>query len=59
MIEISVDELQGNIEKYMSKVEEGNLLVVIRDGKTIARILPEKSAPYRNEIGESTRKKSG
>ena len=59
MIEICLEELREDFENYLCKVEEGVALVITRDGKTVARILPEKSAPGRKDIAESTWKKPG
>lgn len=59
MIEISVEDLREDFENYLCKVEEGEELVIPKDRKSIARILPEKSAPEWKEIAESTRKKPG
>ncbi len=41
MIEISVLELRKNLRDYLRLVEQGEILVITKRGKSIARILPE------------------
>jgi len=41
MIEISVVELRNNLRDYLRLVEQGEVLVITKRGKTIGRILPE------------------
>ena len=40
MIEISVDELKANLKEYLKQVEQGEILVIARQGNVIARIVP-------------------
>ncbi len=40
MIKISVDELKANLKDYLHKVELGEVLVIARREKVIARIVP-------------------
>ena len=42
MIEVSVDELRANLKDCLQQVEEGEVLVIRRRGKTIARIVPAR-----------------
>ncbi len=44
MIEISVLELRKNLRDYLRLVEQGEVLVITKRGKSIARVLPECSA---------------
>lgn len=40
MIEISVDELEANLNEYLQQVEKGEILVIARRGNVLARIVP-------------------
>ena len=40
MIEVSVDELRANLKDCLKQVEQGEVLLITRRGKPIARIVP-------------------
>ncbi|HBK02042.1 MAG TPA: type II toxin-antitoxin system prevent-host-death family antitoxin [Clostridiales bacterium] len=47
MISVLSDiELQKNFEKYLKYVEDGNEIVILQDGKEVAKLVPyENSTP--------------
>jgi len=46
MVEVSVTELRKHLLDYLSKVERGeDEIVVLRHGKPVARIVPQRLRP--------------
>ena len=44
MVEIAtVDELRENLDKYLQMVDDGNEVILIRNGRNLGRILPKTS----------------
>jgi len=59
MIWISVDEIKNDLPAYLQRVEAGETLVVVRDGKPVAEIKPvtpeyNASRPFGLCAGEFT-----
>lgn len=48
-MQISVKEAQENLDQLLDLVESGENVVVTRDGKTVARIVPAKQGLSREE----------
>ena len=45
MINVLSDiELQKNFEKYLNYVEDGNEIVILQDGKEVAKLVPYKNS---------------
>ena len=44
MVEIATtDELRDNLDKYLQMVDDGNEVILIRNGRNLGRILPKTS----------------
>lgn len=47
MTTVSATELQNNFEKYLQYVQEGNDVIIIRNGKEVARMIShDKSVSF-------------
>jgi prevent-host-death family protein len=43
MIRISIDEIRRDLQGYLQRVEAGETLVILRDGKPVAEVRPAPS----------------
>lgn len=44
MIVITATEMQRNLGKYLKEVENGEEILILENGKEVARLLPSKQA---------------
>ncbi len=52
MINVLFDiELQKNFEKYLNYVEDGNEIIILQDGKEVAKLVPyQNSTPLTDSL---------
>lgn len=45
MIRVSIDEIEGNLDRYLRRVEGGETLIVLRSNKPVAELRPIEEGP--------------
>ena len=45
MVQVSIDEIKRDLPTYLQRVEDGEVLVIIKAGKPMAEIKPAHSLP--------------
>lgn len=49
MLQISIEEMQKELPFYLRRVEAGETVVIVREGKAIAEITPAQSTELKQE----------
>ncbi len=50
MIKVSATKLRNNLFEYLDKADEGEIIVIQRNNREVARIIPVKQSNWRDKM---------